>query len=135
MLPTGGSDYIFAIDIAGFRIAHFGDLGQSMISDGQLTRIGQIDIAFSQLYNTYSSMDADNAEGIHQMSQVKPPVFIPTHVSGDTARLASTTWKATYTTGPLTIRGSSLPSETTVVFMGKDAERYGQEFNLQPASF
>ncbi|MGD0247924.1 MAG: MBL fold metallo-hydrolase [Candidatus Limnocylindrales bacterium] len=31
--PTGGSDYIFVIDIAGLRVAHFGDLGQDKISD------------------------------------------------------------------------------------------------------
>jgi hypothetical protein len=128
--PTGSSDYIFVIDFAGFRIGHFGDLGQNKISDEQMAKIGKIDIAFSQLYNTFSSMDGINKKGFNQMTQVKPLIFVPTHFNIDTAQLASTTWKATFSVEPVTVHHDKLPTETTVLFLGTRSDAYGTMFNL-----
>jgi L-ascorbate metabolism protein UlaG (beta-lactamase superfamily) len=130
-----GSDYIFVIEFAGLRIGHFGDLGQDKLSDEQLAKIGKIDIAFSQLSNSFSSMDDRNQKGINLMKQVKPLVFIPTHLSLETAKIAANTWKATYATEPITLTPAQLPAETTVVFMGNQALSYGKILNLTPSSW
>jgi hypothetical protein len=130
MAPKDGSDYVFVIDMAGLRVVHFGDLGQTELSADQLAKIGKVDVAISQLYNTYSSMDATNQKGFNQMKQVGPRILIPTHLSPGTAELAVSTWSATYATAPLSLTGARLPARTTVVFMGGMAASYGQEYKL-----
>ena len=135
IVPTGGSDYIFVLYFDGFRIAHFGDLGQDKINDDQLAKIGKVDIAFSQLSNSYSTMDAINQKGFDQMKQVKPLIFVPTHDSLDAATLAAKTWSATYSTKPMMVEHSQLPSDTTVVFMGSNAASYATILKLQPSSW
>lgn len=135
IVPTGGSDYIFVIDMEGIRVAHFGDLGQSKLTDEQLAKIGRVDVAISQLANSFSTMNATNKKGFNQMAQVKPLIFIPTHVDSDTAKIAATTWKATYSTDPITLTKSRLPSETTVVFMGPQADTFGKSLSLKPATW
>lgn len=134
-MPKDGSDYIFIIDIAGFRVGHFGDLGQDRLTDEQMVEIGKVDIAFSQLYNPYSTMDEVNQKGFNQMKQVKPLIFVPTHFNTDTARLAAKTWKAVFSVAPVTITRSQLPTETTVLFLGLHADSYGAMLNLEPASW
>jgi hypothetical protein len=130
-----GTDYIFVIEFAGFRIGHFGDLGYDKIPDATMAKIGKIDIAFSQLANSVSSMDDKNQKGINQMKQVKPLIFIPTHLSTETAQLAGQNWKATFSTKPITLTPAQLPTETTVVFMGSQAESYGTILKLKPSSW
>ena len=52
-----GSNYIYIIDMADLRIAHFGDIGQDELTSEQLTALGDVDIALTQLRNSYSQMD------------------------------------------------------------------------------
>lgn len=130
-----GSDFIYVIDAGGFRIAHFGDLGQDKLTNEQLATIGKVDIAFSQLSNSYSSMDENNKKGLNLMNQVKPRLVIPTHLSQPTAELAVAGWKGTFATGPITIRPDQLPAQTTICFMGAQAANYGQILNLTPSAW
>lgn len=130
-----GSDYIYVIDVAGFRIAHFGDLGQDKLTDEQLAAIGKVDIAFSQLSNQFSSMDDTNRKGLKLMNQVKPKLLIPTHLSGPTAQLAAAEWQATFSAGPITIRHDQLPAQTTICFAGSQAGNYASLLNLAPPSW
>jgi L-ascorbate metabolism protein UlaG (beta-lactamase superfamily) len=37
-LPSHGSDYIFVIEIGGFCVAHFGDIGQKDLTSGPRPR-------------------------------------------------------------------------------------------------
>jgi hypothetical protein len=121
-----GSDYIFVIDIAGLRIGHFGDLGQNKLTDEQLAKIGKLDIAFSQLSNSFSSMDETNKKGFNQMGQVKPLILVPTHFDAATIKLAGTTWPGSFSTKSVTISRSKLPAATSVLVLGTRADMYGQ---------
>jgi L-ascorbate metabolism protein UlaG (beta-lactamase superfamily) len=135
IIEADSTDYIFVIELAGLRIAHFGDIGQDKLSAEQLARIGKIDVAFSQLRNRFSTMDALNEKGINLMNQVRPLVFIPTHCNKDIAATAARTWRAAYSTTPITLTRESLPSETTIVFMGSYAADYKTLLNLNPAGW
>ena len=128
----GGSDYILVIDVAGMRLAHFGDLGQDKLTDEQMAKLGKVDIAMSQLSNSYSGMDDVNRKGFNQMNQVKPKLFIPTHMSNETAAIAAKEWKAAWATGPITISKDRLPGETTCLFMGLQAESMGTVLKVPP---
>ena len=56
----GGSNYIFIIDMAGFRIAHFGDIGQEALTPEQLKALGKVDI------KQFSGVVAENALQVQQ---------------------------------------------------------------------
>lgn len=76
---SGNIIAIFEVD--GLRIAHFGDCGQTALTDEQLEKIGKIDIAFMQFENTFSNMSVYNQKGFNVMKQVNPTIVIPTHCS------------------------------------------------------
>jgi len=70
---------IMVFEVDGLRIAHMGDIGQTTLTDEQLTELGEIDIAFMQFENSYSSMTLDNAKGFTMIEQLNPKIVIPTH--------------------------------------------------------
>jgi len=118
-----GSNYIFIIVMAGLRIAHFGDIGQEALTPEQLTVLGKVDIAITQLANSFSDMTAANKKGFNLMDQVKPQLIIPTHILDPTcAKIAAEKWTAyeSYKKS-LTLSTDNLPEETTIVFMGRNA--------------
>ena len=120
----GGSNYIFIIDMAGLRIAHFGDIGQDELTPEQLTALGKVDIAITQLANHYSDMTAANRKGFILMDQVKPRLIIPTHVLDPAcAKIAADKWSAyeSYKKS-LSLSTDNLPEETTIIFMGRNAD-------------
>jgi L-ascorbate metabolism protein UlaG (beta-lactamase superfamily) len=120
----GGTNYIYVIEIGGLRIVHFGDIGQETLSQEQLSIIGQVDIAITQLNNPYSDMNAENAKGIHLMEQVAPRLIIPTHVNLDTTKVAVAQWPGFFTESTsLQICDSDLSlGGTQVLLMGEAAE-------------
>lgn len=120
----GGSNYIFVVEMAGLRIAHFGDIGQAAFTEDQLAAIGRVDIAFTQLANRFSNMTAENQKGFKLMDQLKPRLIIPTHIFQPIcAEMAVAKWAAFETyKRVLTIGSADLPAETTIVFMGRNAD-------------
>jgi hypothetical protein len=74
-----GSNVIIVFEVDGLRIAHMGDIGQTSLTEEQLSELGEIDIAFMQFENSYSAMTLDNAKGFTMMDQLKPKIIIPTH--------------------------------------------------------
>jgi len=90
--PEGGTNYIYLIEMGGFRIAHFGDIGQKILTEDQLNVLGTVDIAITQINNPYSEMDAQNRKGINLMEQLQPRFVIPTHFNLDTVKLAVAQW-------------------------------------------
>ena len=121
----GGTNYIFIIEMAGLRIAHFGDIGQVALTPDQLQALGKVDIAITQLANSYSDMNAQNKKGFNLMDQVKPRLIVPTHVvdSGLSAKLAAEKWKAFESYKKyLSLSIDNLPEETTIIFMGRNAD-------------
>ena len=117
------TNYILVIEVDGLRIVHFGDLGQTTIRDEQLAVIGShVDIAFSQLFNPFSSMDETNNKGIKQMSQVKPLIFVPMHASYETLAAASKTWPTQWLKSTtFVLSKDKVPAKTTMLLMGASA--------------
>ena len=59
-IKPGLGNYIFIVDMGGLRIAHFGDIGQEQLTQEQLDALGEVDIAVTQLVNSYSQMNMRN---------------------------------------------------------------------------
>ena len=119
----GGSNYIFIVDMAGLRIAHFGDIGQKALTPDQLKILGKVDIAITQLASMYSNMTAQNKKGFNLMDQLKPKLIIPTHILDPScATIAAEKWAA-YNSYKKHLMFSidNMPAETTIIFMGNNA--------------
>ncbi len=119
----GGSNYIFIVDMAGLRIAHFGDIGQKALTPDQLKILGKVDIAITQLANRYSNMTAQNKKGFNLMDQLKPKLIIPTHILDPScATIAAEKWAAYNSYKKhLMFNIDNMPEKTTIIFMGNNA--------------
>ncbi len=119
----GGSNYIFVVEMAELRVAHFGDIGQKALTPDQLKILGQVDIAITQLANMYSGMTAQNRKGFHLMDQLKPRLIIPTHMFDPScATIAADKWAAFNSYKKhLKFSIENMPAETTIIFMGNNA--------------
>jgi L-ascorbate metabolism protein UlaG (beta-lactamase superfamily) len=117
-LAEGGTNYIYLIEMGGLRIVHFGDIGQDIMTDEQLTELGEVDIAITQFSNGFSAMNIENRKGFNLMDQVKPKLIIPTHIDEATAKYAAAKWESFYISGPLKIGKADLKSgKTKFLFM------------------
>jgi hypothetical protein len=127
------TDYIYIIDIAGLRIAHFGDIGQEALTDTQLATLGKVDVAITQLSNSYSDMNATNLKGFNLLEQVKPRLIIPTHSDQATIKLAAERWKGYASESRIvTISADFLPAEESLLVLGNLAVSYEALFKLEP---
>lgn len=119
----GGSNYIFMVDMAGLRIAHFGDIGQAALTPEQLKILGKVDIAITQLANMWSGMSAENKKGFNLMDQLQPKLIIPTHILDPAcAKIAADKWIGYESYKKyLSLSADKLPAETTIIFMGRNA--------------
>ncbi len=119
----GGSNYIFIVDMAGLRVAHFGDIGQKALTSKQINALGKVDIAITQLANRFSGMTAQNRKGFNLMDQVKPKLIIPTHLFDPScATIAADKWIAFNSYKKhLMFSIENMPAETTIIFMGNNA--------------
>lgn len=88
-----GTNFIFIIDVAGYRIAHFGDCGQAVLTDEQLKKIGHVDVAIAQFENSFSEANLATKKCYKLMAQVNPTIIIPTHIASNPAiKLINQTW-------------------------------------------
>src|SRR4030042_6830764 len=119
----GGTNYIFIVDMGGLRIAHFGDIGQDALTPEQLSALGKVDIAITQLSNPYSRMNAANKKGFNLMDQVKPRLIIPTHIFESTcAKMAVDKWTGYKSSKAfISISPEDLSDKTSIIFMGQNA--------------
>jgi hypothetical protein len=77
-----GTNHIVVVDVAGVRIAHFGDCGQERLTPEQLARLGRVDVMLSQFENLYAEADVLNRKGFKILAQVSPTLLVPTHIVG-----------------------------------------------------
>ncbi len=127
-LPEGGTNYIYIIEMAGLRIVHFGDIGQKELTSDQLKTIGEVDIALTQLSNSYSDMDINNLKGFNLMDQVKPKLIIPTHLDGETAEYAVKKWQGFYSRNTLEIGNANLDEKNPkFIMLGTNGESWGKK--------
>ncbi|MBH1942206.1 MBL fold metallo-hydrolase [Mobilitalea sibirica] len=75
---------MIVLEVDGLRIAHMGDIGQTFLTEEQLKELGEIDIAFMQFENSYSSMSLKNKKGFQLIEQLNPKIVIPTHYTDNT---------------------------------------------------
>jgi L-ascorbate metabolism protein UlaG (beta-lactamase superfamily) len=73
------SNVIYVVEADGFRIAHMGDVGQSRLTEGQLKRIGKVDLIFMQYDNQFSGISVEGGQGVLMTKQLNPLVVVPTH--------------------------------------------------------
>ena len=71
-----GQNTIYVIEMENIRICHLGDLGQDNLINGQLEKIGQIDILFIPVGGVFT-IDWKSASAI--ISQIEPRIIIPMH--------------------------------------------------------
>ncbi|KNY25851.1 MBL fold metallo-hydrolase [Pseudobacteroides cellulosolvens] len=71
---------IYVYEVDGLRIAHMGDLGQDKLTDEQLQKLGQIDIAF-MIFTNAPEYGTSTEKCITVLKQFKPSIVIPTHNS------------------------------------------------------
>lgn len=71
-----GDNIIYIIDAEGMTLCHFGDIGQSELSEKQLDEIGEVDIAFIPVGGVYT---VDGIGAAHILHQIEPKIAIPIH--------------------------------------------------------
>lgn len=124
-LEEGGSNYIYLIEMAGMRIAHFGYIGQNQLTPEQLKAIGNVDIAITPIYNFNNQVDVYTLKAFNIMGQVKPKIVIPFSVDKNTVEYAARIWQSLYCDeGAMTITADKLPQKTQVVYLGPYYKTY-----------
>ncbi len=121
---AGGTNYIFIVDMGGLRIAHFGDIGQDALTPEQLSALGKVDIAITQLSNAFSGVDATNKKGFNLMDQVKPKLIIPSHIDERICvKMAADKWTAYKSSKKfVSISPEDLSDKTVILFMSRYAD-------------
>lgn len=71
-----GKNIIFHLMFDGLNLVHLGDLGQTKLSEEQITQIGEVDILFTPVGSIYT-IDSKAAATI--ISQLEPKIIIPIH--------------------------------------------------------
>lgn len=71
-----GLNTIFHLMFDNLNIVHLGDLGQSRLSEEQITQIGEVDILLVPVGSVYT-IDGKQASEI--VSQLEPKIIIPMH--------------------------------------------------------
>lgn len=71
-----GENLIFSIEAEDLKICHLGDLGQKELENGQVEKIGQVDVLMIPVGGKYT---ISFKEAIKIMSQLEPKITIPMH--------------------------------------------------------
>lgn len=71
-----GQNVIYTIEMEEIKLCHLGDFGQSALNNGQLEKIGQVDILFIPVGGVFT-IDWKSASAI--ISQIEPRIIIPMH--------------------------------------------------------
>ena len=119
-----GFNALFVVETDGLRIAHLGDMGQTVLTAGQLRALGSIDILLIPVGGGPFTINGEQASRITDL--MRPRVVIPMHYR----TAARPTWPGTdeqpFLAGRTTVtrsgntvsfRRGSLPAPTQVVVM------------------
>lgn len=129
--PENGGNYLFAIETAGLKIVHFGDIGQEKLTPQQLKDVSKADIALAPFFNIVSDMNIENKKGFNLMAQVEPKLIIPTDCDEHTIGYALELWRGSFADRPaIQISRQDLTGKTQIVLMGSTGKRYGEIFDL-----
>ena len=70
-----GLNTIYVANIKGIKLCHLGDLG-TVLSNGDIEKIGDIDILFIPIGGKYT---IDSEEAVEVINQIDPKIIIPMH--------------------------------------------------------
>lgn len=122
-----GKDIIFHLMIDGLNIVHLGDLGQSKLTEGQITQIGETDILLIPVGSVYT-INAKVATTI--VSQLEPKIIIPMHykieglkfeLDGAEGFLKEMGAEGLVALPKLSITKEKLPEEPQVILLAKSS--------------
>lgn len=71
-----GLNTIFIIEAEDIRICHLGDLGQKELANGQLEKLGEVDVLMIPVGGIYT---IDNERAAAIINQIEPKIVIPMH--------------------------------------------------------
>lgn len=112
------SNVFVVTEVDGLRIVHMGDCGQSELTEEQLVQLGEIDIAFMQFDNSFSSMSNGNGKGYHVIDQVNPKIIIPTHYNKTSVEMLTEKYgEIEHFDNLFTVSKEELPDSTKVVII------------------
>lgn len=120
-----GKNIIFHLIFDGLNIVHLGDLGQSELTENQVTQIGEVDILLIPVGSIYT-IDAKGATSI--VSQLEPKIIIPMHykieglkfeLEGVEGFLKEMGAEAAVPQPKLSVTKEKLPEEPQVVVLSK----------------
>ena len=112
-----GQNTIYAIETEEMRFCHLGDLGQKLLTDEQLEKIGRIDVLMIPVGGEYT-IDSSTAQKI--ISQIEPKIVIPMHYAlpnskdklDDVSKFLKTMGKNSVTPqDKYVVKASTLPKE------------------------
>jgi L-ascorbate metabolism protein UlaG (beta-lactamase superfamily) len=124
-IVENGSNVIVVVEVDGLRIAHMGDIGQTKLTEDQLTSLGKIDIALMQFENSYSDMSLENEKGFAMIEQLNPTIVIPTHYSDNALKVLEEKYGViTEVENLLEISKEDLPENTMNVYRILNTHKY-----------
>lgn len=116
---------IIVFEVDGLRIAHMGDVGQTVLTDDQLKALGKIDIAFMQFENDFSDMSLENEKGFNLIEQLNPKIVIPTHYTDNALPVLEEKYgKITEVNNALSISKEDLPEKPLSVYRILNYHKY-----------
>jgi L-ascorbate metabolism protein UlaG (beta-lactamase superfamily) len=121
----GNTNTIFVVDVAGVRVVHMGDCGQTKLTPEQLQAVGRPDVMIHLLEDVLNSeADVGNQKAYGLLAQVAPRMVIPTHVTTAPAvKLLDASYPAEIATrDELVLTPALLGGKKRAVFMGVNRE-------------
>lgn len=121
----GNTNTIFVVDVAGVRVVHMGDCGQTKLTPEQLQAIGGADVMIHLLEDVLNSeADVGNQKAYGLLAQVAPKIVIPTHITTAPAvKLLDASYPAEIATrDELVLTPALLGGKRRAVFTGVNRE-------------
>lgn len=120
-----GKNTIFHLMLDRLNIVHLGDLGQSKLTEEQLTQIGEVDILLVPVGGIYT---IDSKQAANIVSQLEPKIIIPMHFKIEGLKfelddvegfLKEMGLEAVVAQPKLSITKEKLPEEPQVIMLAK----------------
>lgn len=122
-----GLNTIFHLMFDNLNIVHLGDLGQSHLTEEQITQIGEVDILLIPVGSVYT---IDGKAAAEIVSQLEPKIIIPMHFSLEGLKfqldpldkfLKEMGAEGVVPQGKLSITKEKLPEEPQVILLAKSS--------------
>ncbi|MNZ64827.1 metal-dependent hydrolase [compost metagenome] len=81
--PANPTDMIYLFEVDGLRIAHFGDMAQTELTEEQLKALGKIDVSIS-VFSDAGGFGFGKDKTVRALEQLKPAIAMPGHYEPET---------------------------------------------------